>query len=58
MTSAMAKKAVKAIIADLSDRRGLRQEWDQIDDDIQKEIKDEWARMVDEAFDITFDTKG
>lgn len=30
------------IINDLSDRRGLRQEWEQIDGDIQDEIIETW----------------
>jgi hypothetical protein len=38
--------AVDAIILDLSDRRGLKQEWDQIDDDIQQEIKETWAGLI------------
>ena len=35
------------IIKDISDRRGLRQEWDMIDKDIQKEIKHEWCEIID-----------
>ena len=46
-----ARKAVKAIIDDLSDRRGLRQEWEGIDEDIQLEIKAEWAKMIAKEFD-------
>jgi len=41
-----AKRIVDGIIEDLSDRRGLRQEWDQIDEEIQEEIKEEWLRIV------------
>lgn len=41
-----AKLAVEAIIADLSDRRGLGQEWEQIDEDIQDEIRDQWTLIV------------
>ena len=37
---------IEALIADLTDRRGLRQEWDNIDDEIQQEIKDEWAEKI------------
>lgn len=37
---------VEAIIADLSDRRGLRQEWQAIDDDIRAEIKATWIRIA------------
>ncbi len=41
-----AEKIVKEILADLTDRRGLRQEWENIDDDIQEEIKSEWIKIV------------
>lgn len=44
-----AEIAVDEIIKDLSDRRGLRHEWDQIDDDIKKEIRDKWIKIVYEA---------
>jgi hypothetical protein len=35
----LSEKVVKAILEDLTDRRGLRQEWEQIDEDIQREIR-------------------
>jgi hypothetical protein len=35
------------IITDLSDRRGLRQEWEQIDGDIQDEIIDIWVKIIE-----------
>jgi hypothetical protein len=47
MTHAEARKIVKKIIADLTDRRGLRQEWEGIDDDIQKEIIEKWTDIVE-----------
>ena len=34
------------IIEDLSDRCGLGDEWDQIDDDIKDEIKEKWKDIV------------
>lgn len=34
---------VRDIIDDLADRRGLRQAWDQIDNEIAAEIHDDWA---------------
>lgn len=34
----VAKRIVYAIVADLRDRRGIRHEWDQVDEDIQEEI--------------------
>lgn len=42
-----AEKIVKAILADMTDRRGLRQEWEQIDEDIQAEIKTTWTELVE-----------
>lgn len=41
-----AEKIVAALIKDLSDRRGLRHEWEQIDDDIQEEIRNTWVAIV------------
>jgi hypothetical protein len=34
------------IITDLTDRRGLRQEWEQIDGDIQDEIIEKWKSII------------
>ena len=39
---------VDRILADLTDRRGLRQEWEQIDPDVQDEIKQAWIEIVKE----------
>lgn len=41
-----AEKIVKEILADLKGRRGFRQEWENIDDDIQDELKSKWIRIV------------
>lgn len=41
-----AKAVVLAIIEDLSDRRGLKQEWRQIDEDVQREIVEKWTKIV------------
>lgn len=41
-----AKTAVDKIIEDLEDRSGLGNEWDAIDEDIQKEIRKEWIAIV------------
>lgn len=38
--------AVQKIEADLSDRRGLGQEWDQIDEDIKEEIRAKWQSII------------
>lgn len=39
------------IIHDLSDRRGLRQQWEQIDGDIQDEIIDKWIKIIENEQD-------
>lgn len=44
-----AARAVDNIIADLTDRRGLRQEWKGIDKEIQKEIRNQWRAIVEKA---------
>ena len=41
-----AEAAVRAIVADLSDRRGLKSEWDGIDDDIRAEIEQRWVELI------------
>jgi hypothetical protein len=46
--SDVAARIVKEIVADLTDRRGLRQEWDAIDSDIKREILVTWRRIVRE----------
>lgn len=42
--------AVEAIIADLNDRSGLQNAWDDIDDDARKEIRTTWRMIVEKAF--------
>lgn len=44
--------AVDKIIADLTDRRGLRQSWESIDGGIQAEIKHKWASIITEILDL------
>lgn len=39
-------KIVDGIIRDLTDRRGLRQEWEQIDDGVRDEIRERWIAIV------------
>lgn len=39
-------RIVRLILADLCDRRGLRHEYDRIDDDIKIEIRDTWREIV------------
>lgn len=38
--------SVGFILDDLTDRRGLRQSWEDIDDDIQDEIVDIWKQII------------
>ncbi len=40
------EQIVFEILSDFTDRRGLGQEWDNIDDDIQEEIIQEWIDIV------------
>ena len=40
---------VDKIIDDLTDRGGLGNEWDQIDEDIQAEIKEEWVNIIKDS---------
>ena len=39
---------VEAILSDLRDRRGLGNEWDNISDDIQEEVRATWIGIVDD----------
>lgn len=48
--SKAAKKAVEGIVKDLSDRRGLRHEWDQIDSEIKREIQNKWTEIIEISF--------
>jgi hypothetical protein len=41
-----AQKIVKAILEDVTDRRGWRQEWDMFDESIQEEIRATWLKEV------------
>lgn len=43
------KNAVDGIVNDILDRRGLGNEWEAIDKAIQKEIREAWATIIDEA---------
>ena len=42
----IAEKVTDEILMDLTDRRGLRQEWEQIDPDIQDEIRATWIGLI------------
>lgn len=43
------EKIIQNIIRDICYRRGIGSEWEQIDDDIQEEIKDEWRLIIKEV---------
>lgn len=49
--STKAKKAVFNIIEDLTDRRGIKHEFNQIDSDIQDEIIETWTNHINSAMD-------
>lgn len=51
-------KAVKGIIFDLSDRRGLKSEWNEIDDDIKREIKAKWANIIAKEIKVIMEAGG
>lgn len=40
------RRIVFRLLEDLTDRRGLRQQWEQIDDDIQEEIIQRWIELA------------
>jgi hypothetical protein len=46
-TGFMSEQIVSDILNDFTDRRGLRQEWDNIEDDIKEEIICAWIEIVD-----------
>lgn len=46
----VSEEAVDAIVEDISDRRGLKREWRQIDADIQAEIKLTWTTIILDAY--------
>jgi hypothetical protein len=41
-----AERIVFSLLHDFTDRRGLRQAWEQIDEDIQEEMIAEWIRLT------------
>jgi len=40
------EQIVFSILNDFTDRRGLKQEWNQIDEDIQEEIIKKWIKLT------------
>lgn len=45
------KRILFDLVADFTDRRGLRQEWEQIDEDVQEEIFRTWLRIIKKQTD-------
>lgn len=43
----IAERIRDAILDDVTDLGGWRQEWDQFDDDIQEEIKQTWLGLIE-----------
>lgn len=46
MHKAIAEEMVDRIIEDLSDRKGLQNEWENVDAVIRAEIKEEWRDII------------
>lgn len=40
------KALLFALIRDMTDRRGLRHEWDKIDDDVREELLNTWLSII------------
>jgi len=53
-----ATQVVEAVLANLTNRRGLRQEWNAIDTTTQEDIKTELAAVVRQVLDGTTETQG
>lgn len=47
-----ADRAVDQIVREMCDRKGIGDEWEHIDEEIQQEIKEAWADIIRSA---TFD---
>jgi len=53
----LSKKIVTEILNDLTDRGGLQNAWDDIDEEIQDEIKAEWIAIVKKNIPVRKDEK-
>lgn len=49
--SSLAERIRDAILGDVTDRRGWRQEWDGFDNDTQEQIAAEWVRLIQVEID-------
>lgn len=48
LTETLANEIEVAILADLTDRKGLRQAWEEIDKETQAEIEEKWIELIEE----------
>ena len=48
---AIAKKIIEGLVYDISDRSGIGNEFDGIDEDIKKEMLEEWEVIILNAID-------
>jgi len=46
LTTEEVQKAIDGLIKDITDRRGFRQLWEEIDNDTKDEIKESWANIL------------
>lgn len=51
MSKTIEDRIEMAIEKDFTDRRGLRQEWNEIDDDIKREIRKTWKDLIRKELD-------
>ena len=49
-----AKKIIASLEKDISDRRGLRQEWERIDEGVKAEIHEAWASIITKQIEPLF----
>jgi hypothetical protein len=42
----LALRIRKSLLADITDRRGLRQAWESIDEDVQEDILHDWRDLI------------
>lgn len=45
--SEASRRTAERIVSDLRSRKGLGNEWDEIEPDIQEDITDLWARIIE-----------
>jgi hypothetical protein len=53
----LSKNIFKVVEEDLRDRRGIRHEWDNVDEDIQKEIRDTNSKNIERVLKNHFKKK-